>query len=109
MSLLLPLFSLALLTGCAGSPLHNATHPDRQFYEKSGHRIVVLKQANHWAAWYDSGKLLSLVPDLNELKPIQIEAVEHVSGCKVMDARHFANGQPAYLMAHVACPDGTTL
>jgi len=106
---LLALLSLVLLTGCVGSPLHNALHPDRQFYEKDGHHIVVLKQPDHWAAWYDGKKLFYFVPNLNDLKPIQVEAIEHISGCKVLDARHFMNGQPAYLMAHVICPDGTTL
>lgn len=96
----------ALLHGCANSAVRTAFDPNVQYYEKDQYRIAVLQQGEHWSAWYQSASIMALVPDQERLKPIQIEAIEHISGCSVThtSANHHS-GLAAHLLAKVDCSE----
>lgn len=106
---LLCLLSPFILAGCEGSLARNVAHPDRQFFDHGDYRIVVLKQANGWSSWYDGKSAFYLVPNLEKLKPIQINAIEQASGCRVTDSYRVLNNQPAYLVASVNCTSVPTV
>ena len=97
-----------VISGCEGSLARNALHPDRQFFDHGDYQIVVLKQTTGWSAWYQGDSWIGWVPNLAELEPVQVKAIEQASGCKVTNTYRIMNNQPAYLEAAVDCTQKPT-
>lgn len=69
-----------------------------------GKKFGVVPNSDHWAAWWISEKAIQRIPPLSTLKPLQVQAIERVSGCKVVEAEFVPGAmKPAYLQAAVRC------
>lgn len=92
------------LSACEGSLAGNTQNSKRVDVVVDGKKFGVVPNSDHWATWWISDRAIAAVPALSTLKPLQIQAIEQVSGCRVVEAEYQQGSlQPAYLQAAVKC------
>lgn len=92
------------LAGCQSSPVYYHRNPARQIIVLDKREISIIPLGDHkWEAY--GGKQGGLTPDLERQKARQIEAIEKVTGCRVVAAEYVPGHEVDRLLMHatVAC------
>lgn len=102
----LSLLLLIGLTACAGSGIRQANSAERRDVVLDGQTIAVVPEPTHWVSWWEPKAVIDRIPPLPYLKPLQVKAIEQVSGCKVTGAEYLEGALwAATLQAVVDCSE----
>lgn len=89
------------LLGCAEGPY---TPGEATAVVIDGENLRVAKGGEMWVSWWHTEGLVGIMPPLAKLKPLQIQAIEQISECKVLSAEYVPNSiMAAHLIATVKC------